>query len=160
MSRLSNPPNSPQRSDIHRNEQEITSVYAASAEDVDLAVKAARKALKDPSWKNLSSSDRGRLLFKLADLVHENAHTLATIETWDNGECSSKKWPSNADFDRCSIGKPFKHARAGDIRATAMCLRYYAGWADKIQGDVIETAPSKLTYTIREPVGVCGQIIP
>lgn len=67
------------------NEQEITSVYAADPEDVDIAVKAARKALKNPSWKDLSSSDRGKLLLKLADLVEENAHVLATIETWDNG---------------------------------------------------------------------------
>jgi aldehyde dehydrogenase (NAD(P)+) len=67
------------------NEQEITSVYAADPEDVDIAVKAARKALKDPSWKGLSSSDRGKLLLKLADLVEENAQILATIETWDNG---------------------------------------------------------------------------
>ena len=57
------------RSDIHSNEQEISSVHAASAEDVDLAVEAARTALKDPSWKNLSSSNCERLLFKLADLV-------------------------------------------------------------------------------------------
>jgi acyl-CoA reductase-like NAD-dependent aldehyde dehydrogenase len=61
-------------------------------EDVDIAVKAARTALKDPSWKDLSSSDRGKLLLKLADLVEENSHILATIETWDNGkkplECS------------------------------------------------------------------------
>ena len=61
-------------------------MYAADPEDVDIAVKAARKALKDPSWKSLSSSDRGRLLLKLADLVEENAHILATIETWDNGK--------------------------------------------------------------------------
>ena len=68
-----------------RNEQEITSVYAAGVEDVDIAVKAARKALKDPSWKDLSPSERGQYLLKLADLVEENAHVLATIETWDNG---------------------------------------------------------------------------
>jgi aldehyde dehydrogenase (NAD+) len=67
------------------NEQEITSVYAADVEDVDIAVKAARKALKDPSWKDISSSDRGRFLLKLADLIEENLQTLATIETWDNG---------------------------------------------------------------------------
>lgn len=68
-----------------RNEEEITSVYAADVEDVDIAVKAARKALKDPSWKDISSSDRGKLLLKLADLVEENSQILATIETWDNG---------------------------------------------------------------------------
>jgi aldehyde dehydrogenase (NAD+) len=67
------------------NEQEIASVYAASPEDVDIAVKAARKAFKDPSWKDLPPTARGKLLNKLADLVEENANTLATIETWDNG---------------------------------------------------------------------------
>lgn len=70
------------------NEQEITSVYAAGAEDVDIAVKAARKAFKDPSWKDLSPTDRGRLLSRLADLVEEHSHELATIETWDNGKLS------------------------------------------------------------------------
>lgn len=78
------------------NEQEITSVYAADPEDVDIAVKAARKALKHPSWKDLSSSDRGKLLLRLADLVEENAHVLATIETWDNGRSNfhakAQKW--------------------------------------------------------------------
>jgi aldehyde dehydrogenase (NAD+) len=122
-------------------EQDITSVYAAAAEDVDVAVKAARKALKDPSWRNLTSTDRGNLLLKLAALVEEHATTLATIETWDNG-------------------KPYQHALNGDVKTVVKVLRYYAGWADKIQGDVIETEPTKLIYTIKEPVGVCGQIIP
>ena len=67
------------------NEQEIASVYAAGPEDVDTAVKAAQKAFKDPSWKDLPPTARGKLLNKLADLVEENANTLATIETWDNG---------------------------------------------------------------------------
>lgn len=59
-----------------------------------------------------------------------------------------------------SKGKPYQHARAVDVGGSARCLRYYGGWADKIQGDTIETSPKKLVYTIREPVGVCGQIIP
>lgn len=67
------------------DESEITSVYAAGAEDVDLAVKAARKALKDPSWKDLPPTERGYLMNKLADLVEKHQETLATIETWDNG---------------------------------------------------------------------------
>lgn len=68
-----------------RNEAEITSVYAAGAEDVDLAVEAARKALKDASWKQLPPTDRGQLMIKLADLIEQHKETLATIETWDNG---------------------------------------------------------------------------
>ncbi|KAJ5454895.1 aldehyde dehydrogenase (NAD+) [Penicillium daleae] len=122
-------------------EAEIASVYAASTDDVDVAVKAARKAFNEPSWAGISSTDRGNLLLKLASLVEENAHHLATIESWDNG-------------------KPYIHALNVDIPAVANTFRYYGGWADKIQGDVIETSPQKLTYTIREPVGVCGQIIP
>lgn len=71
------------------DESEIASVYAAGEEDVDIAVKAARKALKDPSWKSLPGTDRGRLMSKLADLVEEHKETLATIETWDNGTPST-----------------------------------------------------------------------
>jgi aldehyde dehydrogenase (NAD(P)+) len=60
-------------------------VYAAGEEDIDIAVKAARKALKDPSWKLLPATDRGTLMLKLADLIEQHKETLATIETWDNG---------------------------------------------------------------------------
>jgi aldehyde dehydrogenase (NAD+) len=75
-----------EEADNHSDETEITSVYAAGEEDVDIAVKAARKALKDPSWKLLPATDRGLLMIKLADLIEEHKETLATIETWDNGE--------------------------------------------------------------------------
>jgi aldehyde dehydrogenase (NAD+) len=71
--------------DRSSDESEITSVYAAGEEDIDIAVKAARKALKDPSWKQLPATDRGNLMLKLADLIEEHKETLATIETWDNG---------------------------------------------------------------------------
>lgn len=70
---------------FRRDESEITTVHAAGAEDVDIAVKAARKALKDPSWKNLPATDRGKLMVKLAELVEKHIETLATIESWDNG---------------------------------------------------------------------------
>jgi aldehyde dehydrogenase (NAD+) len=59
-----------------------------------------------------------------------------------------------------STGKPYQHALNVDVRIVVNTLKYYGGWADKIHGDVIETTPGKLAYTIREPVGVCGQIIP
>ena len=68
------------------DESEITSVYAASADDVDKAVIAARKAFNDPSWRDISGTERGDYLFKLARLIDEHKETLATIETWDNGE--------------------------------------------------------------------------
>lgn len=70
-------------------ETEITSVHAAGAEDVNLAVQAARRALKDPSWKKMSPTDRGNLMIKLSDLMEQNKELLATIDTWDNGEFAS-----------------------------------------------------------------------
>ncbi|KAJ9208839.1 hypothetical protein DTO021D3_56 [Paecilomyces variotii] len=123
------------------DESEITSVYAAGAEDVDLAVKAARKALKDPSWKDLSPTDRGYLMNKLADLIEKHQETLATIETWDNG-------------------KPYTVALGEDLPEVISTLRYYAGWTDKIYGQTISTTPAKFAYTLRQPIGVVGQIIP
>nr|OQO25064.1 hypothetical protein B0A51_07443 [Rachicladosporium sp. CCFEE 5018] len=121
-------------------ETEITSVHAASASDVDKAVAAARKAFKT-TWRDTTSTERGELLYKLSTLVEEHKEVLATIETWD-------------------IGKPYTVARDEDLAEVAGTLRYYAGWADKVQGSVIDTGANKLAYTIREPVGVCGQIIP
>ncbi|KAH7129845.1 aldehyde dehydrogenase [Dactylonectria estremocensis] len=123
------------------NEQEIVSVYAATSQDVDKAVRAARNALRNPAWRDLPATDRGKLLSKLADLVDEERETLATIETWDNG-------------------KPYQVALNEDLVEVAETLRYYAGFADKVFGQVIETSGDKFAYTIREPVGVCGQIIP
>ena len=69
----------------YSDESEITSVHAAGAEDIDVAVKAAQKALKDPSWKDLPPTDRGKLMVKLAELVERDVEVLATIEAWDNG---------------------------------------------------------------------------
>lgn len=125
----------------NRNEQEITSVHAATATDVDRAVQAAHRALKSSEWAGLSGSDRGKLLHKLAQLVDDNRETLATIETWDNG-------------------KPYVASLGEDVVEVAETLRYYAGFADKIFGQVIDTTADKFAYTVREPVGVCAQIIP
>ncbi|QDS68867.1 hypothetical protein FKW77_007474 [Venturia effusa] len=123
------------------DETEITKVHAASAADVDKAVAAAKAAFKNPAWRDMATTERGDLMFKLVRLVEENKETLATIETWDNG-------------------KPYSVALNEDIAEVTGTLRYYAGWADKITGQVIDTTPAKLAYTIREPIGVCGQIIP
>lgn len=71
-----------------RTEKEITTVHAAGADDIDIAVAAARSALKHPSWGKLPGTARGKLLLKLADLIEENTNILATIETWDNGMCT------------------------------------------------------------------------
>lgn len=129
-------PNSPSS-----DESEIVSVYAASAEDVDIAVKAARAAFESPEWRDLAPEKRSALILRLADLLEKNAETIATIETWDNG-------------------KPYSVALDMDVVESIGCLRYFAGWADKLHGSTIDTGPEKLAYTIREPVGVCGQIIP
>ncbi|KAI9767126.1 MAG: mitochondrial aldehyde dehydrogenase [Geoglossum simile] len=123
------------------DETEIATVQAAGSGDVDIAVKAARKAFRDPLWRDISTSDRGSLLLKLAALVEEHAETLATIETWDNG-------------------KPYTVALAEDVGEVISVFRYYGGWADKLHGQVFDTTPLKFAYSIREPLGVCGQIIP
>ncbi|KAJ5968497.1 hypothetical protein N7501_004745 [Penicillium viridicatum] len=121
--------------------KEITSIDAASAEDVDKAVKAARAALNNPTWRDLPGIDRGKLMNRLAQLIEDNRATLATIETIDNG-------------------KPYSVSFNDDLTETAETIRYYGGYADKVFGQVIDTTPDKFAYTVREPVGVCGQIIP
>ncbi|KAG9879472.1 retinal dehydrogenase 2, partial [Aureobasidium melanogenum] len=122
------------------NESEICSVEAAEAEDVNKAVAAARKAFKG-EWREIASTGRGELMIKLANLIEQHKEVLATIETWDNG-------------------KPYSVALNEDLGEVIGTLKYYAGYADKIHGQVIDTTPAKLAYTIREPIGVCAQIIP
>ncbi|KAI0127269.1 putative aldehyde dehydrogenase Ald3 [Xylariales sp. AK1849] len=122
------------------NEDPICDVEAASVGDIDRAVQAARKALNDESWRDLSGTDKGILMNKLADLIQAEKEILATIETWDNG-------------------KPYGDA-LGEMGEVIGTLRYYAGWADKIFGQVIPTTNLKLAYTLKQPIGVCGQIIP
>lgn len=123
------------------DESEITSVYAAGAEDVDDAVTAARKAFRNPDWRDMDTNARADLLYKFAQLIEEHKEVLATIETWDNG-------------------KPYSVSLNDDLGEVVGTIKYYAGWANKIHGQVIETGPLKLAYTLREPLGVCGQIIP
>jgi len=122
-------------------EKPIASVAAANAEDVDKAVLAAKKALHDPAWADLAPTDRGHLMYKLADLVEQNREMLATIEAWDNG-------------------KTYADALEGDIVEVVTTFRYYAGWADKVFGQTISTTRQKFAYTLRQPIGVVGQIIP
>jgi aldehyde dehydrogenase (NAD+) len=123
-------------------EEVIAKVTAGSAKDVDVAVAAARRAFQTTWGKNTTGVERGRLLHKLADLVEQNAQELAELEALNNG-------------------KPVKLAREGDIADSVGCLRYYAGWADKITGQTIEIDDrTKWAFTRHEPIGVCGQIIP
>ncbi|KYK61949.1 aldehyde dehydrogenase ALDH [Drechmeria coniospora] len=122
-------------------EKEIATVQAASAKDVDAAVEAAHRALRHPSWKQLAASDRGHLMSKLADRLEANKQLFATIEAWDNG-------------------KTYAEALSVDIEEAITVFRYYAGWADKICGQTISTTHQKFAYTLRQPIGVVGQIIP
>ena len=119
----------------------ICQVAEADKADVDLAVKAARKAFEEGPWPKLSASERGRLLHKLADLIEQHADELATLESLDNG-------------------KPYRDALNIDVPLTIKCYRYYAGWADKIHGKTIPIEGPYLCYTRHEPTGVVGQIIP
>ncbi|KAL6879366.1 aldehyde dehydrogenase [Trichoderma novae-zelandiae] len=121
------------------NEQRIVAVHEAGPEDVDLAVKAARKAFIG-IWSRTSPTARGKLLVKLAGLFEEHSDTLAAIESLDNGKALSMS--------------------IADIQIAADTLRYYGGWADKINGKTIDTDVDHFTYTRHEPIGVCGQIIP
>lgn len=116
---------------------------ASDKADVDLAVIAARKAFERSSWRRTTPADRGMLMWKLADLIETNADELSTIETLDNG-------------------KPLKAARMRDIAGSIEKLRYYAGWATKLSGATLDVSlPGEFhTYTLREPVGVCGLIVP
>ena len=121
--------------------EEICQVAAADESDVDEAVKAARHAFEKGPWRKMSAAERGRLLNKLADLIEQHADELARLEALDNG-------------------KPYHVAKAGDLALTIATYRYYAGWADKVQGKTIPIAGPYFSYTRHEPVGVVGQIIP
>jgi aldehyde dehydrogenase (NAD+) len=119
----------------------IANVAEGDKADIDLAVKAARKAFDSGPWRRTDARDRGRLLYKLADLIEQNIDDLAELETLDNG-------------------KPIAESRNGDLPLVVDCLRYYAGWADKIHGQTVPVRGRYFCYTKREPMGVAGQIIP
>jgi aldehyde dehydrogenase (NAD+) len=121
----------------------LTQATAASRGDVDGAVAAARKAFDDRSsaWRKMSASERGRLIWRLADLVEKNLEELAELETLDNG-------------------KPIFESKFVDMPMVVDVLRYYAGWATKIHGETVNTFENSFTYTLREPVGVVGLIVP
>ncbi len=120
---------------------ELAQVAEADAADVDKAVAAARAAFEKGAWRKMTASQRGNLMYKLADLIEKNLDELAQLEALDNG-------------------KPYSVARAADLPLTIACYRYYAGWADKLQGKTIPVNGNFFTYTKHEPVGVVAQIIP
>ena len=121
----------------------LSQVAEGDREDIDRAVKAARAAFETGPWSKMTPSERGRAIWKLADLIDQHLEEFAQIESLDNG-------------------KPLKVARVADVPLAADLFRYMAGWATKIEGNTIPlSAPGKyLAYTLREPIGVVGQIIP
>jgi phenylacetaldehyde dehydrogenase len=122
----------------------VAKVPEAETEDVDRAVIAARRAFDEGPWtRKMSNSERGQLLWKLADLLQENLEEFAEIESLDNG-------------------KPLSVARVADVPLAVDMFRYMAGWATKITGSTLSfsTPGAFHSYTMREPIGVVGQIIP
>lgn len=121
-------------------EEVIAEVAAGDGADLDAAVAAARAALTGP-WGKMSARERGRLIWKLGERLMEQADEIARLETLHNG-------------------KPITESRHVEIPMAADCLQYYAGWADKIQGDTIPVKGNALVYTLREPLGVVAAIVP
>jgi aldehyde dehydrogenase (NAD+) len=121
----------------------LTQIAEGSAADVDRAVAAARRAFEDRNgaWRKLSASERGRMIWRLADLLEKNIDEFAELETLDNG-------------------KPIFESRYVDMPMVVDVLRYYAGLATKIHGETINANETAFTYTLREPVGVVGMIVP
>src|SRR6202045_5073106 len=121
----------------------LTQIADASPADVDRAIQAARRAFEDRNgpWRKMSASERGRLIWRFADPPEKNIDEFAEPETLDNG-------------------KPIFESRYVDMPMVIDVLRYYAGWATKIHGETVNTSESAFTYTLREPVGVVGMIVP
>jgi aldehyde dehydrogenase (NAD+) len=119
-------------------EEVICSVHEATEKDVDIAVKAARAAFEG-EWRQTTPGDRGKMLNKLADLLETNTDLIAAVESLDNG-------------------KAFSFAKV-DLGLAIGCIRYYAGWADKIEGKVVDTTPDTFNYIRKEPVSDSEAIV-
>ena len=123
------------------NSEVIAKVAEAREADIDKAVQAARRAFEEGSWPKMSATDRGRLLRRIADLIQEGRGELARLETMD-------------------VGKPIRDSSRVDLPLVVDCFEYFAGMADKVMGETIPVPGKFLNFTLREPVGVVGQIIP
>ena len=121
-------------------EEVLAEVAEAGAEDVDRAVQAARRCFESDAWQQLEPRQRGILLAKAADLLESRAHEFAEVETRQNG-------------------KPLFESKI-DVAMTVETLRYYAGWADKVTGATLPVSPGSFVYTLKEPIGVVGAIVP
>jgi phenylacetaldehyde dehydrogenase len=125
----------------------LAHIAEGDAEDIDRAVRAARRAFEEGPWGRMTASERGRIIWRIGDLILEHTDELAQLESLDNG-------------------KPFGVAQAADVPLAADLFHYMAGWATKIEGNTINISVPYMpganfhSYTLREPVGVCGQIIP
>ena len=125
----------------------LAHIAEGDSEDINRAVRAARAAFDDGPWSRMSPSDRGRIIWRIGDLILEHVDELAQLESLDNG-------------------KPFAVAQAADVPLAADLFHYMAGWATKIEGNTINISVPYMpganfhSYTLREPVGVVGQIIP
>ena len=123
----------------------LSNVAEGDKEDIDRAVQAARAAFETGPWSKISPSERGRMIWRLGDLLEKHLEEFAQLESLDNG-------------------KPLKIARIADLPLSIDHFRYYAGWATKIEGNTVPMSGWKQgmfhAYTLREPVGVVGQIIP
>lgn len=120
--------------------ERLTQVAEAGPEDVDAAVQAAKRAFADPGWRRMHPSDREKLLLRIADGLDEWTKEIGTVECLNNG-------------------KTLREGR-GDVGPSADIFRYYAGWSRHVQGETIPVDGDDFVYTLREPVGVCGQIVP
>src|SRR3981081_1933976 len=118
----------------------LAEVAEGDKADIDKAVAAARKAFEG-KWSKISARDRGRMIYKLSQLIEAHSNELAALETADNG-------------------KPIKESTYVDLPQCVENFEYFAGWATKIEGETIPVPGQMFNYTLREPVGVCGQIIP
>ncbi|WP_338701166.1 aldehyde dehydrogenase family protein [Bradyrhizobium sp. 26S5] len=121
-------------------EQVIATIAEGNEADVDRAVAAARRAFEGP-WRTMRAAERGHILLRWAELLKQHADEIAALESLD-------------------AGKPISAVLRQDLPAAIDTLTYYAGWADKISGDVVSTRDDALTYTVREPVGVVAAIVP
>ena len=118
----------------------IASVPESSREDVAHAILAARRAFDSGPWRKTTAQDRGKILFKIGDLIRANSKMLAELESRNNG-------------------KPLAEAEF-DVADAANCFEFYGGLATKIHGETMNVPANSLSFVVREPLGVCGQIIP
>ncbi|KAL3690347.1 hypothetical protein R1sor_016656 [Riccia sorocarpa] len=124
-----------------RTDEVITHVSEGDSADIDIAVKAARIAFDEGPWPKMPAYQRAQILNRYADLLEKHSQELAALDAWDSG-------------------KPYEQALNAEIPSVVRNFRYFAGWADKIHGRTIPTESGHFAYTLHEPVGVCGQIIP